>query len=268
MLVYRGMNIGTAKPTPEERGDVAYYGIDLVDPDASFSVGGYLAAVQASLPEDGEFIVAGGTGLFVRCLLQGLDPVPAANHELRERAEAILEEAGVAGLQRELLAKAPAVYEQVRDKENPRRLIRALEKAEAGTSAVGGWQGKPGPLVGLRTAPDVLARRIWARVQAMFRGGLLDEARRLRDGPPLSKTALQAIGYAEAFAVLDGKMNEASAMDQAATRTRQLAKRQMTWFRNQANVDWIDVDDGADGEAVANRVESAWKKYGPIPLSI
>jgi tRNA dimethylallyltransferase len=118
-------------------------------------------------------------------------------------------------------------------------------------------------LAGLHLPPALLWVRIQARVAAMFEHGLLEEARRLRtEFPQLSATARQAIGYAEAFAVLDGECTEAVAREKIAIRTRQLAKRQMTWFRHQAATAWVEADDRA-----AQHVRELWSTHGPTPLA-
>jgi tRNA dimethylallyltransferase len=271
MLVYRGLDIGTAKPTAAERGRVRYGGLDLVNPDAEFHVAAWLdhareflaAARAAGQP----VIVVGGTGLYVKCLLRGLTEQPAADRAWRVAAETMSR----AALQEQLQRRAPARYAALTesDRQNPRRLIRALELArevpdlgKPNVPAFQPWE-QPAPIVGLRLPPALLAERIRTRVAAMFEQGLVDEARRLRAAfPQLSATARQAIGYAEAFAVLDGTCTEAAAREKIALRTRQLAKRQMTWFRHQVHTAWIEGDDGA-----AQRVREFWSTHGPTPLA-
>ena len=121
-------------------------------------------------------------------------------------------------------------------------------------------------VVGLSLPPPLLAQRIEARVAMMFDQGLLEEARQLRENfPQLSATARQAIGYAEAFAVLDGWCTAAEAREKICIRTRQLAKRQMTWFRHQASVAWIAADATAD--EIAARVRKYWSDHGPTALA-
>jgi tRNA dimethylallyltransferase len=122
------------------------------------------------------------------------------------------------------------------------------------------------PVVGLAVSPPLLAQHIQARVSAMFEQGLLDEARQLREKfPRLSDTAQQAIGYAEAFAVLDGRCTAAEAQERIGARTRQLAKRQMTWFKHQAHVAWVTAE--APAAEVAARVRQLWSEHGPTPLA-
>ena len=255
MNIYRGMDIGTAKPTAAERGAVNYHGIDLADPTQPFSVGDWLDAVKPAF-EKQTTIVAGGTGLYVKCLLAGLDPMPAADEALRARAEKM----SLVELQAEARAASPEAYASLADNENPRRLVRLLEKfqglektdgkvplsgnVDAGSSPLSSnaWKKELPTVVGLHVEREVLLKRIAKRVDQMYAGGLIDEARGLVD-LELSVTAQKAIGYAEAFAVLRGEMTEAQAKERTIIRTRQLAKRQMTWFRTQLNVEWVNTAD-------------------------
>jgi tRNA dimethylallyltransferase len=268
MNIYRGMDIGTAKPSPAERGTVNYHGIDLADPTDPFSVGDWLNAVRPvfqGLPAlsdaeggvDGEPpIVAGGTGLYVKCLLAGLDPMPAADEALRARAEKMT----LAELQAEARAAAPEAYAALADNENPRRLVRLLEHGGLPRT-----QKKELPtIVGLHVEREELLKRITVRVGKMYAAGLIEEARGLID-LELSVTAQKAIGYAEAFAVLKNKMTEAQAKERTVIRTRQLAKRQMTWFRTQLNVEWVDTQKFQGLEELASEVSNVWKK---VPVAI
>ncbi len=274
MLVYRGMDIGTAKPDRRERGEVRYAGIDLVTPAEMFSAGAFLErardAVKRAREGGREMIVVGGTGLYIRCLTEGLDAAPAIQPAIRARAEALLAEKGVSALQEHLQRQDPARFEALKDKDNPRRLIRAIELAETSASRNRTWRVLPeSRLVGLAMDPAALAERIRTRALRMFENGLVEEAAQLREHwPELSRTALQAIGYAEAFQVLDGTLGREEALERVVTRTRQLAKRQMTWFRHQARVEWINVDAGDDVETVARRVTELWRRHGPTALGI
>lgn len=255
MNIYRGMDIGTAKPSFQDQQTVSYYGLDLADPTEPFSVGDWLAAVKPAFGKQTS-IVAGGTGLYVKCLLAGLDPMPAADEALRARVEKMT----LAELQAEARAAAPAAYVALADNENPRRLVRLLEHG-----GLPERQKKELPtVVGLHVERDVLLKRIAARVDEMYAGGLIEEARGLM-GLELSVTATKAIGYAEAFAVLRGERTEAQAKERTIIRTRQLAKRQMTWFRTQLNVEWVDAQTFRSLETLADEVSKVWKKV-PVAL--
>ncbi len=318
MLVYRGMDIGTAKPTPAERGTVPYLGIDLTDPGQPFSAGAWLEAVRkqvqgsglgaqeeplrrsavrhssicgfsedhAPIPPDpanreplnpeprtpnpgAPLIVAGGTGLYVKALLAGLDGA-ASNPAERARWQAVFAAGGVAGLQQALRTRNPQALAALADPDNPRRLIRALEQHNADAPAETRWEHLPQPtIVGLRLPRPQLHARIAARVSRMFRDGLADEVRTLRARyPAWSATARQAIGYGEVCDWLDGRLSQEDAREQIVIRTRQLAKRQETWFRHQLQVAWIDIEADEPPAAIAPRVLDAWRQHGPTPIRL
>ena len=274
MNLYRGMDIGTAKPSSAERAKVDYAGIDLADPTEKFSVAAYLSAVRPAFESGRDIIVGGGTGLYVKCLTEGFDDVPPANAKLRAELEAL----DFPALEKRAKAEAVELYEKLTedDRQNPRRLIRILERT-AGFPPISrepagsrrderSWNSKPKPtIVGLRVEREVLHKRIEQRVDNMYAVGLLEEARGLLR-LDLSPTALQAIGYAEAFAVLKNSMTLDAAKEKTVIRTRQLAKRQMTWFRNQLNVEWVDTAAFPSVEALATAVSNTWKRTGPTPV--
>lgn len=258
MNIYRGMDIGTAKAPVAERGSVDYYGIDLADPVESFSVGDWLRDVRPAF-SDACPVVAGGTGLYVKCLLAGLDDLPAADEALRARAEKMT----LAELQAEAQKAAPEAFLALSDPENPRRLVRLLEQScRPGSLTRRRWREELPTVIGLHVERSVLHKRIAARVDEMYADGLIDEARGLVD-LNLSSTAEKAIGYAEAFAVLRGDMSEAQARERTVIRTRRLAKRQMTWFRHQLNVEWVDTAKFQTLEDLASEISRVWK---PVPV--
>lgn len=273
MLVYRDMDIGTAKPSPTERGSVPYWGLDCVAPDTAFSVGDYLCTMQEHLartqspPE--RILVTGGTGLYVDCLIRGLTSRPAADPALRAELEQLFQQEGVAGLQHRLSAEAPGRLEELADPRNPRRLIRAIELARQGVTAqamLARTRERPA-LVGLDMPTDELQIRITRRVHQMYDQGLLQEAAELRARyPVLSKTARQAIGYAEAWAHIDGICTRTQAQQATILRTRQLAKRQRTWFRHQAEMTWVEARAETSVADMAQAVQAQWERHGPTPL--
>ena len=270
MAIYRGMDIGTAKPTAAERAAVPSFGFDLAPPAPPFSAGNYPAAIRAALPAipaaQATPIVVGGTGLYVKALTLGLDP-PPSNPELRAQAENILQTHGLPALQAATRALNPAEYAKLRDPENPRRVIRAYELLAAGHPLPRPSDRPRPPMAGLLLPSDELHARIARRARQMFAHGLVEEVRRLRQThPALSPTARHAIGYEEAAAVLDGRLTEETAIRQVTTRTRQYAKRQMTWFRNQADVRWVEVTPRDDTERLANKVRQIWSALGPTRL--
>ena len=286
MLVYRGMDIGTAKPTPAERGSVPYFGMDLATPSEPFSTGRWLADAarafstlvtaprsvgvrtgEASLSEPA-LIVAGGTGLYIKALTDGFDS-EAADPAARARWQALFEREGLAALQHALAARAPEALAALADPANPRRLIRALEHLDTRGSLPTNWRNgaASATVVALRLPREQLHHRIARRVTRMFEQGLVEEVRALRKTYPVwAPTALQAIGYAEVCALLEGTLSEQAAFDKIAARTRQLAKRQETWFRHQTQPVWIDIDDNDPPACIAQRVLETWRRHGPTPI--
>ena len=278
MLVYCGMDIGTAKPSPGERKQVRYWGVDVVLPAESYNVARFLdearRCFESAKAAGKSVIVVGGTGLYVKALLTGLDELPSARPEVRERWRIVFQQQGVAGLRLALEAKGPAWYGALTesDRTNGRRLIRALELVESGVAVPpGSWTAGRAALVitGLEMARADLVARIEARVRAMYAGGLLDEVQTLlQNGWNPECTAAQAIGYAEAIACLRGQLTRDEAMRLTTQRTRQLAKRQMTWFRHQTAVSWVPVADGMPVDEIAARVSTDWDRHGPLTVAL
>jgi tRNA dimethylallyltransferase len=214
--------------------------------------------------------VVGGSGLYIKALLSGLDDLPPSDPDTRERYRQLQERDGIEGLKNALRKRRPNWMEKLPDAENPRRLIRALEMADAGMADLPEtWKaGKHQPVVGLRMPAEQLAERIEKRVRHMYEQGILAEAEALKERyPQLSETAQQAIGYAEAFACVEGACSQDAAMERTVVRTRQLAKRQRTWFRHQLAVEWLDVPDEADIESIAEAVKALWDRQGPVALA-
>ena len=283
MLVYRGMDIGTAKPTPAECGSVPYFGIDLVTPAEPFSTGAWLRDAARALAAakahadvhppragtamEGGLIVAGGTGLYIKALTAGFES-EEADPALRAHWQALYESGGLAALQHALTERAPDALGALADPSNPRRLVRALEHLDSRGSLPKNWQNNASPtILALRLPREQLHRRIERRVATMFRKGLVDEVQALRQTYPVwSRTALQAIGYAEACALLDGTLTAHQAAERIVIRTRQLAKRQETWFRHQTQTVWLDIDENDPPDRVAQRVLDLWRQHGPTPL--
>ncbi len=244
--VYRGMDVGTAKPTRAERDAVRHHLIDVVAPDEPFSVAQWVerarravaeAAAGGALP-----LVVGGTGLYISALVDGFDfGRQPWSPELRRQLSAELHEHGLEAAFARLSSLAPAVAARV-DARNPRRVLRALERAEQGSGDPPAATPYPGPvvLIGLDVTRDELDRRIEERARRMFAGGLLDEARMLLEhGRRADLPALSGHGYAEAIAVVRGTSDVDEAVASTARRTRQYARRQLTWFRRDARVVWL-----------------------------
>ena len=214
--VFRGLDIGTAKASPADRARVTHHGLDLVDPDQPFSVADFVAHARDALAgigrAGGVAILAGGTGLYLRAVARGLDTdALPSDPRLRARLEAALSDDGLEALVARLQAIAPVASEGV-DLRNPRRVVRALEIAElVGDLPRPAALGYPGPStwIGLTVEPAIHADRIARRAQAQFDAGLLDEARALRERFAPTLPAFSAIGYREAWAVLDGELDAA-----------------------------------------------------------
>jgi len=270
MAVYRGMDIGTAKPSLEERKLVQYGGIDLVDPAETFSAWAFREEALRFIGDSNTpVIVVGGTGLYVKSLTHGLSEGQGASSVLRKEWESRVQAQGVGALVQEVRRVAPEV-----DCEgmSVRRLIRVLERAGSGGRPLPeSWQalsaGKMQPLAGIRIPTVLLNKRIAQRVESMYDSGLLDEYGSLvgRYGT-LSSTAAQAIGYAEAARVVSGEWDRETAIERTVIRTRQLAKRQRTWFRTQATVQWFDCEGEHDVGTVAAAIREYWEHHGPTAI--
>ncbi len=276
MLVYRGMDLGTAKPTPADRQRVRYWGIDVVDPVESFNVARFLGEArrcfESAAAGGRPVIVVGGTGLYIRALLTGLDELPDVQPGVRAKWQAVYESEGLAGLRSALDARSPEWIAAlpVSDHANSRRLIRALELLDMGCVIPPRSQAArmPAmPITGLEISRDALVARIEARVREMYTAGLLEEVRSLLAGSwDPAGTAARAIGYAEASACIRGEVTEKEAMRLTVQRTRQLAKRQMTWFRHQAKVSWIHVEPSLSLDEISAKVAAEWDARGPVAV--
>ena len=278
MLVYRGMDVGTAKPTAAEREGVDLRGVDLANPDEPFSAGRWLESARAAAREAADagrdLIVAGGTGLYVSALLRGID-APASDAARREELEDLLAREGPAALVARAESLSPGSTATV-DAKNPRRLVRLVEilEGEARPAPARPREAtalQSAPLVGLDFPPEELNARIERRARAMFEGGLLDEVRALCARFPgfERSTAGAGIGYAEALAALRGEISADAAVARTAARTRRLAKKQRTWWRHQARVEWVrGPADETDVARAARDVQALWRKHGKVPLAI
>jgi tRNA dimethylallyltransferase len=256
--VYRGLDIGTAKPTPAELVAAPHHCLDLVDPDRPFSAADYRRAALRALHDIAArgrlALLVGGTGLYLRAVARGL-PLDRgdADEAVRAALEERLEAEGLAALAAELEARDPVATGGL-DARNPRRVIRALERAiVTGSGEPPAAEGYPGPLVWLGVArePADHRRAIEARVEAQFAAGLLEEAGRLRRRYPEDLRAFSAMGYREAFDVLAGRSDLEHAKLVDARRTWAYARRQRTWFRREPDVTWLRAGPGLVGRAAA-----------------
>jgi len=246
--VYRGLDIGTAKVTAADRKRVPHAGVDLTDPDQPFSVADFVTHAGAVLDEvavqDGGALLAGGTGLYLRAVARGLD-IASLPHDdaIRARIEAELVAEGLDALVTRLETLAPARAAAI-DRANPRRVTRALEIAEiVGDAAPPASRGYAGRIAWIGLSVEPPTHRIWieSRARAQFEAGLIEEARALRERFDPGLPAFSAIGYREAWAVLDGEMEVDAAIELDAQRNVAFSRRQRTWFRAEPGVTWLDV---------------------------
>jgi tRNA dimethylallyltransferase len=248
VAVYRGMDLGTAKPTPEERARAPHHLIDIVDPDQLFTAGDYSRMARAALREIAARgllpIVAGGTGLYLRALTEGLFSGPVRHENLRERLRRSAEKCGSGWLHRMLVRLDETSAARIHANDTP-KLIRAIEVCLSGRRPMSEALTRD-PLtgfrllrIGLNPPRASLYERLNRRGAEMFAAGLVEETRALlaRYGPV---NALDSLGYRQARAVLSGELNESAAMAAAQQGHRNYAKRQMTWFRREPDVHWIE----------------------------
>ena len=269
-LVYRGLDIGAAKPTLRERRGIVHHMIDVCDPWRPYSAAAFAdaarAAVAGILARGRLPILAGGTGLYFRALLDGLAPMPPADPATRERIADEAATRGWASLHAELARADPEAAARIHATD-AQRIQRALEVLRLTGRPISAWQREPAraptPLRVLRlamapAARSVLHARIEARFDAMLAAGFLDEVRALRALPelaahpaPLDLPALRAVGYRQAWLHLDGVLPAAAFRERAIAATRQLAKRQLTWLRGEARVHWFDPGAGDERPSAA-----------------
>ncbi|HUG30906.1 MAG TPA: tRNA (adenosine(37)-N6)-dimethylallyltransferase MiaA [Candidatus Limnocylindria bacterium] len=247
--VFRGLDIGTAKAPSEARADIPHHGLDLVEPDEPFSVVDFVRHARGALAgvaeRGGMAILVGGTGLYLRAVARGLDTEALPfDAEIRAGIEAALKRDGLAPAVTRLQALAPRLAARI-DLANPRRVARALEIAELrGDAPAPPPLGYAGPVawLGLRLTPNVHREWIARRAREQFDAGLIEEARALRERFDPTLPAFSAIGYREAWAVLDGEITAEQAIELDAKRNVAFAHRQGTWFRSEPGIEWHDAE--------------------------
>jgi tRNA dimethylallyltransferase len=257
LQVYRGLDIGSAKPTRADRGAVPHHLIDVAEPDEPFSAAIWAAraraAVESIASRSGLPVIAGGTGLYLRALLSGLFEGPSRNARLRRRFEAIAERRGDRRLHRLLARVDPEAAVRIAPRDRV-RVVRALEVfwetgrpiSEQRRRAAPALAGFDTLAVGLSPPRDELRARVTARVDAMLEAGLLDEIRGLLErGFGETLRPLQAIGYREGVEVVRGRLGLDEAREAIVTASMRYAKRQMTWFRHQLEVRWFGAPEPA-----------------------
>ena len=266
MAVYRGMDIGTAKPNRQDRVAVKHHIIDVVDPDQDYSISNYLCAAHATVEQlrrkNRRILFVGGTPLYLKALLNGFDDGPEADWELRSRLEREANERGDDHLHRTLAQFDPVAAAKIHPHDR-RRTIRALEYYEKTGQPISSGQThfsqQPGcgsvRLMALDWPRKILHARINERVDAMFRSGWVEEVRGLLDRhQDLSRTATQAVGYREVLALLRGEYDLQEAIEKTQAGTRQLARRQLIWLRSLSGCEWLSMDSPMDAVATAEKI--------------
>jgi tRNA dimethylallyltransferase len=257
LQVYRGLDIGSAKATPEERAAVPHHLLDVVDPDALFSAAEYARLARAAIADvDGRGrvpIVVGGTGLYLRALLFGLFEGPARDEAFRARLAGVAVRRGTGRLHRLLARVDPESAARIAPADQV-RVVRALEVLRATGRPLGAHHRGGAPalegfrvhVVGIAPPRDLLRAAVVRRTDEMFARGLLGEVRGLLDrGYAPDLRPLQAIGYRQAVEVVLGRRDEAEARRDIVAATMRYAKRQLTWFRHQTDASWSETPDGA-----------------------
>jgi tRNA dimethylallyltransferase len=280
--VYRFMDVATGKPSPAERAAVRHHLIDVVDPDDRYQAARFrrdAAVVIADIHRRGRLpTVVGGTGLYIRALLRGLDPAPPADPQFRRELATVAARDGREALHARLAATAPSVARRLHPNDHV-RVMRALEKVRAGSSAAPGtaWlepkEDSTGDytviFVALTMTRAALAARLNARAEAMAEAGLAEEVTALlARGYDPALPALHGIGYREFVRVVRGELSQATAVRLMQRDTIRYAKRQGTWFAREPGIEWLDVtDDPGAMRAVAQierRVEALFNEGGLI----
>jgi tRNA dimethylallyltransferase len=265
-LVYRGLDIGSAKPDAEERAGIPHHLIDIREPDQPYSAGEFAqdarAAVDAVLARGRLPLLVGGTGLYFRALLGGLSAMPASEPEVRSAIEREATERGWSALHAELAHVDPEAAARIRPSD-PQRITRALEVWRVSGRAISAWQREapvsprpPWRVLKLVLAPSdrsLLHGRIAQRFERMVALGFLEEVRTLMARGELHPDlpAMRAVGYRQAWRHLSGETSMAGFLAEGIAATRQLAKRQLTWLRAELDAFWVDpLTDPARAEAL------------------
>ena len=266
MQVYLGLDIGTAKPSPSDRRRVPHHLIDVVEVNEPFDAARFVRLARpavAQIQQRGRVpILCGGTGLYFKAFLGGLGETPAADAALRAKLEAT----PLVELLNELEQKDPNAFAWI-DRKNPRRVIRALEVIRLTgrpfwpqRATWGAMRSTASLFFGLARAANDLRVRIDARVNEMFERGLVNETQGLlKRGLAENATAMQAIGYRQVVEHLRGERSLDETIELVKVRTRQFAKRQMTWFRRQFDLDWLHLKPGVAAEQTAAELFESWR---------
>ncbi len=263
--IYRYMDIGTAKPTAEERARVRHHLVDIVDPDVRFSAGEYGRRARETIHELAvrgvPVLVVGGAGLYIKSLIEGFFEAPEIPRELRRRLADGYRTRTSAALHQRLKEIDPTSAGRIHENDR-QRIERALEVHDATGATLTSWFERPVQprfpktrLIGLRRDRDALYARIDARVEKMIESGFEEEVHGLMGrGYGAGTHALSTYGYAEMLRCILGELDPEDAVSIIQQRSRQYAKRQLTWFRQTEGIDWITVDDGEDSADTCEKI--------------
>jgi tRNA dimethylallyltransferase len=268
MKVYRRMDIGTAKPSPEVRREIPYHLVDVVEPSEEFSAAENVERADRAIADiqrgGSPVLVVGGTPLYIKALSEGLFEGPSADPAIRARLHETARTEGLEVLYRRLEGVDPEAAGRIH-RNDLRRIVRALEVSELANRPISELQAQwdrgrtryECVFIGLRREREDQNHRTNERVRRMIDAGLVDEVRSLLAEPkPLSGTARKALGYAEIIRHLEGELSLADAVELIKINTRRFAKAQRTWFKRFRNTEWIDLSpDAAEAEVVAELVE-------------
>lgn len=274
MLMYRGFDIGSAKPTLAERKGIIHHLIDSHEPTASFNVADFVKAARpliTKINSEGKIpIIAGGTGLYIKALLEGYEfSKSGENSTYRQELEKIAKEKGGGYLYKMLKEAAPAVAKNIHPN-NVLRVIRALEVAQSGEELSAVRAPKliyDAYVIGLNRERSSLYERINKRVELMLSDGLISEVKNLlAAGVRSDAPAMKGIGYKEIVQLINGKLTESAVLDLVQKNTRHFAKRQLTWFRKMPYIHWYMADEMTSEELIS-RVTADVKKYFAVSNS-
>ncbi len=248
--IYKGMAIGTAAPTTEEKAQASHHFVEFLDPNRLYSAGDFETDVMEFLgnyfKDRKVAIMVGGSGLYVRGVVEGFDNLPA-DLELRKKLNAKLESEGLKPLQEELQKLDPEHFNKM-DNQNPQRVVRALEVCLNSGKPISSFHNENQRKkdfdivqIGLEAPREIINERITKRTQLMLDQGWVEETKDLL--PYRSENSLNTVGYKELITYLDGKMTLEQAQERIAISTRQFAKRQMTWFKKDKSIKWFSFQD-------------------------
>lgn len=263
MQVYRGMNIGTAKPLSEEREEIPHHLIDITEPEERYDVARFLRDAEtavAKVKDKERFpILAGGTPMYLKAFLFGIFEGPPADQQFREKLKAEAEENGSEALWKRLEEADPEAAGRIHPNDL-RRIVRALEVHEKTGIPISTLQkewdekrpARDAVIVGLDRPREILYRRVDERVDGMLGLGFVDEVRRLKDR--LGPTASRALGYAEMARYLDGGYTLEEAVQAIKNNTHNFVRKQMTWYRSLGNVNWFEIGEGEPPSETAEKI--------------